>query len=359
MDQGRSERRRSRLLLGTAILACLVLLAAIVPSPFSIERPGPVVDVLGDATIDGRTTPVISLPDERSFTTSGALNLLTVSIAGSPEKPTSWLSLIPALLDPAQRIAPVTEFYPEGVSEKDRDAANAVLMDGSQEQAAAAAFKRLGRPVDVELSVAGVADGGPSDGVLETGDRIVSVNGEEVGDFAELRRLVIDAGDGAPIRLGIERDGAPLEVPVTPGIPEGGDEPMLGATVSSRFDLPGEVDISLSQIGGPSAGMVFAIGITDLVTPGDLLGGLTVSGTGTIGDDGAVGPIGGLEQKMWAASRADSDLFLMPVANCGDLPRRIPDGMAVAPVAKLDDAIDAIERVADGRSAPGLELCDR
>ncbi|UOQ55811.1 PDZ domain-containing protein [Leucobacter allii] len=358
MYDERRERRRSRILLGVAIAACLVLLAALIPSPYAIERPGPVVDTLGDVEIDGERVPVITVEDRETYATSGVLNLLTVSILGSPEDPQSWLSLLPALLDPAQRIAPVTEFYPEGVTVEQREAATTVQMDSSQAQAAAAAFGALGEEVGTELAVGAVAEGSPADGVLEVGDVIVSVDGAAVPDFAALRERIVAAGAGQAVRLGIERHGEPRELPLVPETPEGEAEPIIGASIATVYALPAEVDISLSQIGGPSAGMIFAIGIVDELTPGELLQGLTVSGTGTIAGTGEIGAIGGLEQKMWAASGAGSDLFLMPLANCADVPDRTPSGLRIAPVADLDEALAAIGTVADGAEPAGLERCD-
>lgn len=357
MYDERRERRKTRVLLGIAFLASLVLLAAVIPSPYAIERPGPVVDTLGDVTIKDKMVPVINIADVKTYPTKGVLNLLTVSIVGGPEHPASWLSLLPAAVDPSQRVAPQSEFFPDGESEKDRDAVNTVLMDTSQAQAAAAAFRQLKKPVSIELHVVDVSKNGPSEGVLRKGDILRGVNGVVVADFAELRELVISAGAETPMRLTIEREGKEQEVTVTPRTPDGGKEPMIGAVLSSSYRLPAQVDISLSQIGGPSAGMIFALGIYDQLTPGPLLDGLTVSGTGTISDSGQVGPIGGLEQKMWGAERAGSDLFLMPMENCADLPKEIPSGMTVAPVETLGEAIDAIETLASGGVPAGIERC--
>lgn len=352
------ERTRSRWYLAVAALACVVLLAAVIPSPFSIERPGPVVNTLGDVSIEGEVRPVISIPGEKTYPTTGALNLLTVSIVGSPDHPASWLSLVPALFDPAQRIAPRTEFYPEGTTVEDREAQSTVLMQSSQAQAAAAAFRALGQDVQVTLNVAAVSPDGPAEGVLEERDVLLSVGGNAVSDFADLRAAIIEAGAGKPLALGIERDGTELEVELTPKVPEGGSDPLIGAVISSNYDLPAEVDISLSEIGGPSAGMVFALSIVDQLTPGGMLNGQSVSGTGTVTDTGVVGPIGGLEQKMWAASRADSRLFLMPIGNCADVPSRIPPGLEVAPVATVKEALEVIEAGTNGEPVPGLERCE-
>ena len=95
-----------------------------------------------------------------------------------------------------------------------------------------------------------------------------------------------------------------------------------------KFKFPFDVKISLDKVGGPSAGMMFALGIVDTVTPGDLTGGKHVAGTGTITPDGAVGPIGGIGQKMVGARSGGATMFLAPAANCDDVVGHIPDGPA-------------------------------
>ncbi len=353
-DAGRG-RRRGLWIVGA--LAIPVLLAGAIPSPYVIERPGPVVDTLGDVTVDDATEPVVSFPDAQTYPTSGTLNLLTVQILGDPDRRRSWLSLLPAVVDPSQRIAPLSDFFRDGETSDDRDAQNTALMASSQTLAAAAAFREVGEDVDVVLSVAEVAGGSAADGVLEPGDRLVALDGEPIESFAMLRERTIATGGDEPLRVGIERDGEPVDVELTPTIPDGATEPLIGATVATDFELPSEVEIQLEDIGGPSAGMAFSLAMYDRLTPGEMLDGMTVSGTGTMADTGEVGPIGGLEQKMWAAARAESDLFLMPLGNCADVPERIPDGLRVAPVATLTEAIDAIETAASGDSPAGLERC--
>ncbi|GAA1604907.1 PDZ domain-containing protein [Leucobacter chromiireducens subsp. chromiireducens] len=356
-DELHRQQRRSRWALSIALAACIVLLAAVIPSPFTVERPGPVVNTLGEARIDGESRPVISIPGAKTYPTTGELNLLTVSLVGSPEHPASWLALVPALVDPSQRIAPRSDFFPEGTTLEDREAQGTVQMQSSQAQAAAAAYRALGEDVPVELTVAAVSEDGPAVGVLQDGDVILRAGGSPVADFAGLRDAIIAAGAGSELTLDVRRDGAEQSVVLTPAVPEGGTDPLIGAIISSVYDLPHEVDISLSEIGGPSAGMIFALGIVDQLTPGDMLDGRAVSGTGTVNDHGEVGPIGGLEQKMWAAERAGSDLFLMPMGNCADLPKRVPDGLQIAPVATLDEALDAIADSGAGKPVAGTERC--
>lgn len=353
-----APRPRSRLLLAVAIAAGAVLLAGVIPSPYVIERPGPTVDVLGSIEIEkGEPRPVIEIDDVDVFEDEGSLRLLTVSISGSREHPKSWLSLLPGLVDPAQQILPVDEVYPEGESEEERTEYNAALMEDSQEKAAAAAFEYLGNQVPVTLTVAGVADGSPSDGVLQEGDVILAVGDLSDVSYAQLREEIARNGAGTPLKIAVERDGERVDLDITPELPEGGEEPMIGAVLQTDYDLPHEVDIALADIGGPSAGLVFTLGLIERLTPDSLLDGQQVAGTGTINASGQVGAIGGLEQKMWAASRAGSELFLMPLANCADLPEEIPGDLHVAPVATLEEAVAAIEASAAGEEPRGVEAC--
>ena len=345
-------------MIGVAGVSLTVLLAALVPSPFSIERPGPVVDTLSQVSVAGDSTEVIHIEGAKTYDTSGSLNLLTVSIVGSPERPASWLSLIPALIDPSQRIAPTEEFYPQGVTQQDRNERNIALMDTSQERAAAAAFRALGQDVRVTLTVAGVSEDGPASGKLREGDTLVAVNGVPIQGYASLQDAIAEAGlAGKPVRIGITRDGVDSEVEMTPVVTQEGAPPLIGILIQTQYELPAQVDIAVSDIGGPSAGMIFALAIYDKLTPEPLLNGMVVSGTGTITDTGVVGPIGGLDQKMWAAARAKSDLFLMSLDNCAELPEQIPGELRVAPVATLAEAIETIRVAAAGGEVAGVERC--
>nr|WP_209706631.1 S16 family serine protease [Leucobacter exalbidus] len=341
------------------LIALVVFASAVIPSPFAIERPGPVVDVLGDIELEGEAVPVLKVEGERETASShqaneGALNLLTVSIAGSPQQPLGWLALIPALFDPSQKIARVAEYYPEGVTVEQREEYNSLQMDASQVQAAAAAFTQLGLEVGTTLSIGGVDEAGPAAGKLKTGDVLNKVNGEPLQNFEQLLETV-SAADG-PIEFEIAREGEIRIESVQPKAPGPGEDPRLGVVISTTFELPQQVDISVPNIGGPSAGLIFGLAILDRLGETSTLNGLTVSGTGTLNARGEVGAIGGLTQKAWAASQAESDLFLMPMANCGDV-EGFPSDLTVAPVATLAEAEAALESAAAGHAVAGLERC--
>jgi PDZ domain-containing protein len=127
--------------------------------------------------------------------------------------------------------------------------------------------------------------------------------------------------------------------------------------LSSDFTFPFDVSISLDNVGGPSAGMMFALGIVDNLTPGDLTGGKHIAGTGTITADGNVGAIGGIAQKMIGARQHGATMFLAPAANCSDVVGHVPDGLQVVKVETLADATAAVERLGSGQDTAGLPTC--
>jgi Lon-like protease len=138
-----------------------------------------------------------------------------------------------------------------------------------------------------------------------------------------------------------------------------GDQPapIVGIIVGGEYDFPVDVAIQLENVGGPSAGMMFALGIIDKLTPGELNGGEQVAGTGTIAGDGTVGPIGGIRQKLYGAKDAGATWFLAPTSNCDEVSGHIPDGLSVFSVDTLDDALAALEVIADGGDTSTLPTC--
>jgi PDZ domain-containing protein len=213
----------------------------------------------------------------------------------------------------------------------------------------------LGIPVPTTLTVAGFSPGSDAEEALAEGDVVLAVDGYEVPDLPQLRDRMQQVDPGDPVTVRVERDGAPVEVEVTTTRgPEG--ETLLGVLIDPRYEFPFDVSIQIEDIGGPSAGMMFALGIVDKLTPGAMTGGVTVAGTGTISAQGEVGPIGGIRQKMWGAREAGAAYFLAPVANCDEVAGHAPDGLRVIAVNTLGEAVEALDSVAAGGGA-GLPGC--
>jgi PDZ domain-containing protein len=355
------ERAPRRQLVGQGlILASLlaILLLAISPAPYVIERPGPVYDTLGTTEVDGTTTPVIEVDGAPSYPTDGRLDLLTVYLDGSRDNPIDWFQVIGAWLDPRRDVVPIDLIYPEGQTEQQSDEENALAMRSSQQAATAAALTELDIPVASTVTVLAVTDGDPADGILEAGDQILTIDGVAVTSDAQLRRAIADAGVGAALEFGIRRDGSERTVTITTAARSASDDsPIVGIMPGLMFDFPFEVSIHLQDVGGPSAGMMFALGIYDTLTPGALTGGEHIAGTGTIDAGGEVGPIGGIRQKMFGARDAGAAWFLAPEANCSEVAGHVPDGLRVFAVSSLDEALEVVRAIGTGESTAAFPSC--
>lgn len=344
-----------------AIAVVLALVLALVPAPFVIEQPGPVYNTLGTdqqvgAKGSGDAKELISIPDKKTYPTSGSLDLLTVSVVGNPEQRPSWLEIAGAWFQPSKAVLPLESVFPPGTTTEQSNAENAALMVDSQQDAIAAALNELGYTFPESVAVKQLIKDTPAAGVLKVGDEIVSVNGEKISSVDELRAAVKKNGTSTPAELGIVRDGAAMTVSITPTESQG--QVVLGIGAGMDYTFPFDVKIQLNDVGGPSAGQMFALGIIDKLTPGPLNGGKRIAGTGTIDNTGEIGPIGGIRQKMYAArDDGKADYFLAPAANCDEVSGHIPAGLRVFAVKTLDDSLKVLKAVRDGSSMSGLATC--
>jgi len=343
------------------VVATLVLLVlSFLPSPYVIQQPGPVLNTLGTSPdADGNEVPLITVPDEKDTPSAGQLDLLTVQINGNRERTPSWIELAQAWFDPSRAVVPLDRIFPSGQSTEQRNTENAALMSDSQLEASAAALRQLGYTVPQDVVVGTIDDSGASAGVLRLGDVITALDGAPAASVADIRSAV-QAGGGAPVELGIERDGASSSVSVTPRLTDvdGQQQWLLGVGLTLNFDLPVDVKIQINNVGGPSAGMMFALGIIDKMSTGDLTGGQHIAGTGTIDADGNVGGIGGIRQKLYGARNAGATWFLAPQSNCNEVVGHVPDGIRVFSVSTLQDSLTALETIRDGGDLDALPTCD-
>jgi PDZ domain-containing protein len=344
-----------------ALTVALVVLLVItfLPTSYVIQRPGPVYNTLGTTeSTQGTQVPLISVDGAETFPTAGALDLLTVQVVGNRERTPSWFELATAWFDPSRAVLPIDKVFPDGETTEERQEQSAAMMVDSQKEATAAALTELGYDVEAMLTVFAFTDDSASAGVLEEGDVILAADGQTVMDAGGLREIVNEA-EGEPVELTIIRDGEEQSVSITPKQSEVDGETLwlLGITLTNDFEFPIDVTIQLNNVGGPSAGMMFALGIIDTLTPGELNGGETVAGTGTIAADGVVGAIGGIRQKMWGAVGAGAEWFLAPEANCDEVVGYVPDGLRVFSVADLDDALDVLEAVREDGDLDALPTC--
>lgn len=357
----RRRMTRATMVGAWALVVALVVLLVItfLPTSYVIQQPGPVYNTLGTAQADdGSQIPLISVAGADTYPTAGALDLLTVQVVGNRERPPSWFELAMAWFDPSRAVLPIDAVFPLGQSTDERNQESAAMMVDSQKEATAAALTQLGYAISADMAVHSLVDGSAATGILEPGDIIRAANGQQVAD-AETLRQIVNAGDGAAVSLDIERDGVAQTVSVTPNRAESDGQQvwLVGVTLINDYVFPIDVTIQLNNVGGPSAGMMFALGIIDTLTPGELNAGQQVAGTGTITADGTVGPIGGIRQKLWGAKGAGAQWFLAPSSNCDEVVGHVPDGLRVFSISTLSDSMNVLETISSGGDLDALPTC--
>jgi PDZ domain-containing protein len=329
----------------------LGIAAGTIPVPYVVESPGPAFNTLGDT----RGAPVISVTGHETYPAKGNLDLTTVYVEGGPNGPVTIFGAFAAWLDRSKAVYPEELIYPRGTTKEQAEQEGEVAMTSSQENAEASALNELKIPFGQQLQAAGLSDGSPSEGKIEKGDILQSINGKPITSLAVVQNELA-AGKGTPVTVVVDRAGEPVSLSVTP-VDNGAGRYILGVLLQYHFTFPFDVKISLDKVGGPSAGMMFSLGIIDTLTPGDLTGGKHIAGTGTISPDGTVGPIGGIGQKMRAARTAGATLFLAPAANCDEVMGHVPDGLQVVKVENLAQARHAVELAGSGQDMSGLPGC--
>lgn len=336
-------------------VAAAIVGAALIPLPYVVQSPGPTVDVLGFH----QETPLIEVPLEKATDeTSGQLRMVTVSAYGSPENWISGFQYLQAKLTAGYDIVPLETYYPENITAEELNEYNLKAMVSSQSTAAAAAFNELGIHVPAQVTILGAVSGSPLEGKVEKDDilKAVEIEGKriEINTAAVTFELTRDLPEGTPLVFEVERKGEIQRINTKSYRPAGLTEFDTGSRfgIYLRVDaqLPAEVKIHLEDIGGPSAGMIFALAVIDKLRGGQLLGEHVVAGTGAINYDGVVEPIGGIVQKMYGAKRDKAQWFLAPVQNCDEVVGNIPAGLEVWPVHTLKDALGALEAIKTGKT---------
>ena len=349
----RAERIARAILVVAVVLLIVVLVGTFIKLPYAVERPGPVTDTLGSLD-DG--ADIVQVEGAKSYDTDGELYFTTVRILGGPEEHINGWEWLVGHLDDESRVVPEKQVFGESTTEEEIEEMNKAQMQGSQKNSIAVAIRSTGTKVPQDNLVGQIVKGKPADGKLETEDVIVSVDGDRTARVADIVEAISDRDVGDTVRLGIERDDKARTVTVrTEDI--GGGRAGIGIGLEPRYDYPYEVNIDAGRVGGPSAGMMFALAVRDRLTPGAMTKGKSIAGTGTIDDSGQVGTIGGIRQKLAGARAADAEWFLAPEGNCNEVVGHVPDGMDVVAVDTFEDATDAVEAIAD-EDTDDLPTCE-
>ncbi|WP_072687862.1 YlbL family protein [Rhodococcus marinonascens] len=337
------NRRIVTLLAALGPIVVLGVFGTVTVVPYVALGPGPTFNTLGE--VGGEEVVAIEGTDVDE--TSGHLNMTTVAVRDD-------LNVFEAFglwASGRQGIVPREEVYPPDRSKDEVQQENEADFQRSEDSAELAALHFLGEPVDLRISQ--VVDDGPSTDVLRAGDQLVSVNGAAVSTVGDVQQAVAAVAPSTEVSIVVTRDAVETTVPVVLGPrPDDNSKGYLGITPEEVPDVPFTIDFNLADVGGPSAGLMFALAVIDKLSPGDLNGGKFVAGTGTIDSDGEVGPIGGIKYKLIAASEAGAETFLVPAQNCDEARQGAPDGLRLVKVENLDGAIDALEAVNAGAAAP-------
>src|SRR5256884_4756544 len=286
------SRRSLTLLIAAIGTAVAIAISVLVPVPYVILGPGPTLNTLGK---DSSGRPLITISGHASYPTTGHLNLVTVSYQGCAGNRFNIFTALVAWLNPHQAVVPESEICPAGQTQKQTQEQDTQEMTSSQQVATAAALTELHIPYSTQVVVVRPDKGFPAYGVLKAGDVINSVDGQPVTGQASLTKLIAAHPAGSTLTVGITRAGQNLQVQV--GTRQSGGHPVMGVEIREQYKFPFPITISVGDIGGPTSGMMFALGIIDKLTKLDLTAGRFIAGTGEITASGQVQPTGGVPQQ--------------------------------------------------------------
>lgn len=390
----------------TVVAVALAIGVSLIPVPYVIQSPGPTIDVLGSQG----DTVVLELSQSgegealairEAEETDGQLRMVTVSEQGGPGTTVRVGNVVRAFFNPSMTIQRFSDLYDSEVTADDIQQVSAAQMQSSHSAASIAAMEYLGVPMDTTMTVVGTVPGSGSEGVLEEGDVLVSLETPDgivhpVSSPSVPFTVMKEVPPHSTVTIAVVRDGHEQAMEVVTMSPDqeedlesreedeegegeglenekeddeettGGNNAgkdnekneeeetenpqgsLLGVFLSADTDLPLNISIHLERVGGPSAGLIFALGIVDRLTEGGITGGEVIAGTGALDFAGNVIPIGGVKQKMYGAVRDGAEWFLVPEANCPGVVGNEPEGLDVIPVATLAEAVGIVEDIAAG-----------
>ena len=344
----RLTRRGWTIVLSFAIAAILGLVGGLVRVPYVSIGPGPTYDTLGSVN----NQVVVQVDGEKTYRTSGQLRMTTVSV-------TDNVSLFGALglwLSGRHALMPREEYFGPGQTEEDLQRENTKMFQDSQSDAEVAALRYLDYPVKVVAQE--ITRGAPADKVLKPGDRLISLNKHAIKVQEDVRDALAGTKPGQKVEITFQPPGQAAQtktVQLGKASDFGSDgrkEGFLGLLPADRADVKFETTIHLEDVGGPSAGLIFALAIVDKLTPGELEKGRTVAGTGEIDVKGNVGLIGGISFKLVAARDSGVTTFLVPEGNCAEAKANVPDGLRLVKVDTLASAVQALKDLDAGKNPP-------
>ena len=341
----RTLRWLRRLTAGVVAFTLVIIACTVIPLPYVARLPGPTVDVLGKTqdqqgdlkeilSITGtnpQTGEEITNPDLTAPKEGGQLRMVTVTEMGGPGRRLNVFGWIQAKLTPASEMIPYSKVYPAKV------------------------------PATVYIS--GAVEGSDAVGKVQDSDILESIQTPDgvvhpIETAADPFVIMHSVAPGSTVTITLKREDVEHTETIVTSAPEDGSQgSKMGIYLGVKADIPVEINFAMKDIGGPSAGMMFSLAIIDRLSEGDMTGGQSIAGTGTISYDGTVGPIGGIAQKMQGAKRDGARWFLAPESNCDQVIGHVPEGLRVVRVSTLHEAHEDVVAIGQNRG-DSLPTCE-
>ena len=317
----------------------LTIATLLAPIPFVFFKPGVPDNVAGK---------IISIKDAKTYPINGKLFITSILVT-NPDSPVFGAETLVNWAIGPHVVLPKESVYPpiQPAQKIERDSRNE--MESSKVTSTAAALRYLGYDFEEVYYVSDIREYSDAIKKLKIGDVITKIDGKEINQIEEIRTSYAKKSIGDSLLVTVERKDKNGKVtPVTTRVIlvenldiEEKERPAIGILVGTSARFPIDVDFNLPGVGGPSAGLIFAVGIVEKLTEEDHVRGRKIAGTGTITASGKVGGIGGIEEKMVGASRIGATIFIAPRENCPDI-EHVPNGLKVIPVSTLSEAIEAL-----------------
>jgi PDZ domain-containing protein len=335
----------------------LVLVAFFIPTPYVLLSPGAPQNILNSA---------ITITGAQVFPATGKMSVTSVMVT-NPDSYMTGFDILYGWATAERAVLPRIEIYPDNESAEESIQQGAADMQASQASATTAALTLLGYKGETKLIINSVNKETDSFKKLKDGDQIIELDGAQLTSTTQLLEYLKSKKPGEVISLKVLRapvaqrssmetstqstsTAKPLiELTVEVKLSARDDNSaLIGIIVETVQEFPISVKIKLAETGGPSGGLIFALGIIEKLQSENLTRGRNIAGTGTISDTGEVGPIGGITEKIIGAKKDGVEIFLAPIENCLDISTpQLLDGIKVVPVATLAQALEVL-RAPDG-----------
>ena len=330
---------------GLLVLSALVLAMFTVQIPYYEFRPGSARPTASGVVVEG----------VESYQPASEISFTTVSLSRS-----TLASYVAAWFDDDVEVVDEAVILGDRSPDENRQF-NLQLMDTSKQEAIRVALITLGYDVPIYLDglvIVEVLEGSAAQGVLSPGETIVAIDGRELTEASDVGEIMDGKAPGDQVTLEVEapdRETRRTVELVLGENPDESDRGIIGVSLQARdprYDYPFDIDIDSGDVGGPSAGLAFSLGVLDVLTPGELTGGNQVAVTGTIDGNGVVGAVGGVAQKAAVVVDEGYDVFLVPSSEYEEAAERAGDHVRVIPVDTLDEALDALESLGGSGLGP-------